>query len=90
MALITGYFIYEYHAGIRHLLFEKFGWFPTEEQLELMQENEMTERWMQEQKKVEYCIHVRVPDEPERVLRYNKAFDNMEEISEDEFQKADF
>ena len=50
MAFITGYFIYEYHAGIRHLLYEKFGWFPTEEQLELMKENKMAERWQQEQK----------------------------------------
>lgn len=50
MALITGYFIYEYHAGIRHLLFEKFGWFPTAEQLELMKGNKMMERWQQEQK----------------------------------------
>ena len=50
MALFSGYFIYEYHTGIRQLLFEKFGWFPTTEQLELMQENKMMERWQQEQK----------------------------------------
>lgn len=42
----------------------------------------------EQNEKVEYCIHLLVPNEPERVLRYNKEFDKMEEISEDEFKKT--
>ena len=38
--------------------------------------------------KVEYCIHLRLPNEPERVLRYNKAFDKMDEIAEDVFKRV--